>query len=47
MIVYFCAALMLIIGLYSFIIIKDSFSGTVWTVFGIIFIILGYFRIRG
>ena len=45
LIVYYCAALLIIIGIYNFIMIHDLFQGVLWTVFGIIFIILAYFRI--
>ena len=46
LIVYLCAAVLLIIGIYSFIYAKDYSSGTVWTVMGILFVIFAYFRMR-
>ncbi|MGF7118349.1 hypothetical protein [Methanobacterium oryzae] len=46
MIVYLCAAVLVILGLYNLLIIKDYYMGLIWTVFGILFIILGYFKIK-
>ena len=46
-IVYVCAAVLVILGLYNLIIIKDTYPGVIWTVVGIFFIILGYFKIKG
>lgn len=47
MIVYVCAAVLIIIGIYNWIIIKDTYLGLIWTAIGIFFIILSYFKIKG
>lgn len=46
LIVYLCAAVLVILGVYSLFVTKDIFSGIIWTVLGIIFFILGYIRIK-
>lgn len=46
LIVYLCAAVLLIIGIYSFIYLKDIYQGIIWVVFGIIILILGYMRVK-
>lgn len=46
LIVFLCASVLVILGVYSFIVTKDVFSGIIWTVLGIIFFILGYIRIK-
>lgn len=47
MIVYVCAAVLVIIGIYNGIIIKDIYMGIIWVAVGIFFIILGYLKIKG
>ncbi len=44
--VYLCAAVLLIIGIYSLIYIKDYYQGLIWFVFGIIILILGYIKVK-
>ncbi|MEL7669541.1 MULTISPECIES: hypothetical protein [Methanobacterium] len=46
LIVYLCAVVMIILGVYSFIYLKDIYSGVIWPVFGIIIAILGYIRLK-
>ncbi|MDI6645339.1 MAG: hypothetical protein QME14_09810 [Methanobacteriaceae archaeon] len=46
MIVFICAAVLIIIGLYNLVILKDIYPGTIWTVVGTFFMFLGYFRLR-
>jgi len=46
LIVYLCALVLIILGIYGFIYADDNFSGMVWTIFGIIFLILGYVRVK-
>ncbi|MGZ7120008.1 MAG: hypothetical protein ACXVH2_09870 [Methanobacterium sp.] len=45
-IVFLCAAVLVILGIYSFIVTKDTFSGFLWTAFGILVFFLGLIRIR-
>ena len=45
LIVYLCVAILMIVGIYNLVIIKDLFSGIIWIVLGIIFLILGYKRL--
>jgi hypothetical protein len=47
MMVYVCAAILVIIGIYNWMIIKDTYMGIIWTAAGILFIILGYLKIKG
>lgn len=47
LIVYLCAAILVIIGLYNILYIKDYYQGIIWTVVGIFFLVLGYFRLKG
>jgi len=42
LIVYLCVAIIIIVSVYNFLIVKDLFSGIIWLVLGIIFLILGY-----
>ena len=46
LIVFLCAAVLLILGIYSGIYLKDLFSGILWTVIGIIILIIGYIRLK-
>jgi hypothetical protein len=46
LIVYLCAIVLIILGCYSFIYLKDIYSGIIWIVFGIIVAILGYKRVN-
>lgn len=45
LIVYLCAAVLIILGVYSFY-LNDIYSGIIWAVFGIIVAILGYKRLQ-
>ncbi len=44
--VYLCTAVLLIIGIYSIIYLKDIYQGIIWLIFGIIILILGYIRVK-
>lgn len=46
LIVYFCAAVLVILGVYSLLITKDIYSGIIWTVIGIFFFILGTIKVK-
>jgi hypothetical protein len=46
LIVYLCAVVLIILGVYSFIYIKDIYSGIIWIVFGIVVAVLGYKRVN-
>lgn len=46
LIVFLCAAVLVILGIYSLIVTKDIFSGIIWTVLGIIIFIIGYIRLK-
>ncbi|MBI5681358.1 MAG: hypothetical protein HZC47_10730 [Methanobacterium sp.] len=46
-IVYICAAFLVVLGIYSMIYMKDYYQGLIWTVIGIFFIVLGYFKLKG
>lgn len=45
-IVYICSAILIIIGIYNFIMVKNVYIGIIWIILGIIFIMLGYFRLK-
>ena len=45
LIVYLCAVVLVILGVYSFY-SSDIYSGIIWTLFGVIVAILGYKRIK-
>lgn len=46
LIVFLCAAVLVILGIYSLIVIKDIFSGIIWTILGIVIFIIGYIRLK-
>lgn len=46
LILYFLASVLIILGVYSFIFLKDYYSGTVWTVMGAFFMAVAYLKIR-
>jgi hypothetical protein len=46
LIVFLCAAVLVILGVYSLFVTKDIFSGIIWTVLGIFFFVLGYMRLN-
>ncbi|MGB9978161.1 hypothetical protein [Methanobacterium sp.] len=46
LIVYLCAVVLIFLGIYSFIYLKDIYSAIIWIVFGIIVAILGYRRLK-
>ena len=46
LIVYLCAVVLIILGVYSFIYLKDAYSGIIWAVLGIFIAILGYKRVN-
>lgn len=46
MIVFICASVLIIIGLYNLVILKDIYPSIIWAVIGIFFMVLGYFRLR-
>ncbi|MGB9937247.1 MAG: hypothetical protein ACPK7O_05955 [Methanobacterium sp.] len=46
LIVFLCAAAMVILGLYSFFVNNDNLSGIAWTFLGVLFFILGYIRVK-
>ncbi len=46
LIVYLCAAVLVILGVYSFVYLNDIYSGIIWILFGIIMAVLGYRRIK-
>lgn len=46
LIVYLCAAVLLVIGIYSMVYVKDYYQGIIWFVLGVIIIILGYIRVK-
>lgn len=46
-IVYLCAAILVIIGIYNLIIVKDTYTGIIWAAMGIFFSVVGYLKIKG
>lgn len=46
LIVFLCAAVLVILGIYSLIVIKDIFSGIIWTILGIVILFIGYIRLK-
>jgi len=46
LIVYLLASVLVILGIYSFFITKDLFSGILWIALGIIIAIVGYIRLK-
>lgn len=46
LIVYLCAAVLVILGVYSFFMAKDIFSGILWTALGIVIAIIGYIKLK-
>lgn len=46
LIVYLCAVVLIILGVYSFVYLKDIYSGMIWAVFGVIVAVLGYKRLK-
>ena len=46
LIVYLCALVLIILGVYSFIYLNDIYSGIIWLLFGIIIAILGYRKLK-
>jgi hypothetical protein len=46
LLLYFFALILIILGVYSFIYLKDYSSGAVWTVVGIFFMAVAYLKIR-
>lgn len=46
LIVYLCAAVLIILGVYSAVYVKDIYSGIIWPVFGVVIAILGYKRLK-
>lgn len=46
LIVYLCAAVLIILGVYSLFIANDLFSGILWVLLGIIIAIIGYIRLK-
>ncbi len=46
LIVYLCAVVLIILGIYSFVYLKDIYSGIIWVFFGVIVAVLGYRRLK-
>lgn len=46
LIVYLCAVVLIILGVYSLVYLKDIYSGMIWAVFGVIVAVLGYKRLK-
>jgi membrane-bound ClpP family serine protease len=46
LLLYLFAVILLILGFYSLFYLKDTFSGILWSVFGIIFLIIGYGKLQ-
>ncbi len=46
LIVYLCAVVLIILGVYSFVYLKDIYSGIIWVLFGVIVAVLGYRRLK-
>ena len=46
LILYFLALVLIILGVYSIIYLKDYYSGVVWTGMGAFFMAVAYLKIR-
>lgn len=47
LIVYICAVFLVVLGIYGMIYLKEYYQGIIWTVIGIFFLVLGYFKLKG